>query len=92
MQQQHDVVPYSQVPSAAVFKALKNETTHAGRVVDNSGSFVKIGHSHAVNLHSRKDAIFRGDMPCLIIKRRVNTSDLRLPDWKIVNHRPRSHV
>lgn len=91
----HSVVPYAALPASALFKALIPELivvetgkripfkNRKGNEVDNKGTFVKIGDSHAVNIADHRDAIFRGDMPCRIISTKVDSS--HLPDWKVAN-------
>lgn len=66
------VVKYSEVPVGAVFRVLKEEVTPNGRVIKNDGTYQRVDHSHSVEIHDAKTAIFAGSWPCRIITTRAS--------------------
>lgn len=89
------ILPFSKLPPRTMFKALKPDHIHSvvqrkEFEVDNSGTFVKLGDSHAVNVVSKKDAIFLGSMPCRIVQSNVNCT--HMVDWKILNQGKTAHA
>lgn len=63
-------VAYKDVPNGAIFQAKSGET-HRGKFVPNTGTFKKEGNSHAVEIHTKQEAIFSPYLPCRVIKEKV---------------------
>src|SRR5262249_50643185 len=107
-----NIVPFSKVRSGNFFRPLKTERIHSlferrEKTVEPKGVFVKIADSHSINILSHADAIFKGDMTCMIYPdltkaeleegkgcclEKLKKEALACPDWEMVNRGNPAHV
>lgn len=100
MLNQNSVILFGKLPAGALFKVLKPETIHSlatrkEKVVNSTGSYVKICDAYSINIFDHKDAIFLKSMPCRLVPKPQNFDKLlpAMSDWAMVNrNRPETRV